>query len=151
MVDLPAYVTLAPGEQVIALIQPDLEVQILRSLLAAVIGLTTAIAGLMVLDLALGRPLSGMRSGLWVTFGLIFGPIFAERLLAHRAAYVLTNHGLIMDAETAVSLRMIRRVEVWPTSLSIRTEARRFSLRYLANPPAVAGLIVAAMSAARRV
>lgn len=141
MSPLPPYVTIQPGERVVALIHPAFAVQALSEALLAIIGLMAAILFTIALDLSLDRPLAGPGPGLMMTLVFLIGPVLLQRVMSTRAPYVLTSGRLIIDAETEVALNAILRLRVWPTSLGVQTVAQRRSLSHLVNPSATARLI----------
>lgn len=138
---LPFHLELHRGEEIIALIRPDFQVQVLGEALLGVLSLIGVVLFTMGLDYMLDRPMRGVGSGLTLTLALMVGPLLAQRILAPRPTYVLTSQRLIVNAETELPLGGITRLQVWLTGLFVQGAGRRVYLQHLINPGAVARLI----------
>ncbi len=147
---LPAHVELQRGEQVIALIRPDFQIQILGEALLGVLALIGVVLFMIGLDLAMERPLRGIGSGMMLTFALMVGPILAQRILSPRPVHVLTSHRLIVNEDTTIPLERITRLQIWLTGLLVQGVGQRVYLQHLIGPAAVARLIRDTIATVRR-
>lgn len=138
---LPAYVTLQPGEQMLALIPQDRQVGLLVESLLTVAGLFALSVTMIWFDLLRGlgpRPPSGST-----LFSVLFllGPVVVGRVMRKPQVYVLTDQRLIVDEDDEIRLHDITRLRVWTTRVVIQSGRLRSRMTDLINPPAVATLI----------
>ncbi|MGY6549991.1 MAG: hypothetical protein ACXIU7_13460 [Roseinatronobacter sp.] len=137
----PDRIVLRPGESIVAVIPSDFRIRILSEALLGVAALIGVVLLSIALDLHLGRPLSGVRLELLMTFALMAGPVIAQRILARPEICVLTTQRLFFDPETTLALRDITRLQVWLTSLRIEAGGKAHLLAHLVDPAGAAQLI----------
>jgi len=150
MAHLPEHVTIGPDEHLVALIHPDFEVQTLWDALLTTLWLILGVMLTIGLDQSLDRAWSGLGPWLLLTIAFFVGPMLAQRILAPRRPYVLTDARLIVDAQTEIALARLGRLRAWPTSLVLQADGDPVSLTHLINPPAVARLIHDTIATTRR-
>ncbi len=151
MEHLPAHVKLERGEEIVAVIRPDFEVKLLGAALIGVASLIVVLVFLIGLDMALGRPLQGIGTGMLVTFALMVGPLLAQRILSPGPIYVLTSRRLIGDNENAIAIEGITRLQVWLTGVLMQGVGQRVYLQHLIDPAGVARLIRDTIASPRRI
>ncbi|MBN2759964.1 MAG: hypothetical protein JXQ79_05665 [Rhodobacteraceae bacterium] len=134
-------ISLQPGETLVARVPQDREVAILSEALLGVLGLFAFSVAYLVYDGARGVAGAGSPLGTLVTLGFLFGPIAAQRLMRPMPSYWLTNRRLVLDERTEVALSDIRRIRVWLTGLTLRTDKASHKLSLLVNSSAVAKLL----------
>ena len=134
-------ISLHPGEELVARVPQDREIAILFEALLASLGLMALTAAFLVFDTVQGNAKVGSSIGTLVTLGFLFGPIAAQRLRRPMPVYWLTDRRLVLNERTEVALSDIRRIRVWLTGLSLRTDHGRYAINLLANPTAVAALL----------
>lgn len=134
-------ISLHPDEKLVARVPQDREIAILFEALLGVLGLFIFSAAFFLFDSLRGVEQSGSSLGTLVTLGFLFGPIAAQRLMRPMPSYWLTNHRLVLDEQTAISLSDIHRIRVWLTRLTLRTHEKSYTLSLLVNPSAVAVLL----------
>ncbi|MCC1481872.1 hypothetical protein [Roseibaca sp. Y0-43] len=136
-----AQISLQPGETLVALVPQDREIAILFEALLGTLGLLVFSAVFFLYDSARGAAGAGSSLGTLITLGFLFGPIAAQRLMRPMPTYWLTDRRLVLDAQTSVPLSDIRRIRVWLTQLTLRTDKASHTLSLLVNPSAVATLL----------
>lgn len=134
-------ISLQPGETLVARVPQDREIAILFEALLGILGLFVFSVAYLVYDGARGVAGAGSSLGTLVTLGFLFGPIAAQRLMRPMPSYWLTNRRLVLDERTEVALSDIRRIRVWLTGLTLRTDKASLKLSLLVNPSAVATLL----------
>lgn len=134
-------ISLLPGERLVARVPQDREIAILFEALLASLGLMVLTAAFLVFDTVQGNTKEGSSIGTLITLGFLFGPIAAQRLMRPMPCYWLTDRRLVLDEQTSVPLSDIRRIRVWLTQLTLRTDKTSHTLSLLANPSAVATLL----------
>ena len=134
-------ITLQPGEKLVAQVGQDREVAVLSEALWGVVSLLAITTALFIFDWANERRGGGASLGTVVTLAFVFGPIVAQRLLRPMPVYWLTDRRLVLNDKTEVALADIRRIRVWLSGLTLRTQTRRYALGLLVNPSAVAALL----------
>jgi hypothetical protein len=136
-----AQISLQPGERLVARVPQDREVAMLFEALLGTLGLLGFSAGFFLYDNARGIAGPGSSLGTLITLGFLFGPIAAQRVMRPMPVYWLTDRRLVLDQNRDVALSDIRRIRVWFTGLSLRTDDGRYAINLLANPSAVAALL----------
>jgi hypothetical protein len=134
-------ISLQPGETLVARVPQDREIAILFEALLGILGLFVFSVAYLVYDGTRGVAGAGSSLGTLVTLGFLFGPIAAQRLMRPMPSYWLTNRRLVLDERTEVALSDIRRIRVWLTGLTLRTDKASLKLSLLVNPSAVATLL----------
>ncbi len=134
-------ISLQPGETLVARVPQDREIAILFEALLGILGLFVFSVAYLVYDGTRGVAGAGSSLGTLVTLGFLFGPIAAQRLMRPMPSYWLTNRRLVLDERTEVALSDIRRIRVWLTGLTLRTDKASHKLSLLVNPSTVATLL----------
>lgn len=132
-------IKLHPGERLIARVPQDREIAILVETLFGVIGLGVVSAYVFVFGD--GGETAGSSIGTLVTFAFLLGPIAVQRVMRPMPVYWLTDRRLVLDETTSIALSDIRRIRVWLTQLTLRTDTTGHTLSLLVNPSAVAALL----------
>jgi hypothetical protein len=141
MVQIPDYVTLAPGERALALIAQDRQVGLLVESLVSVGVLALLSCGTVVFHALAGQPITGPSGNVLVSMVFLLGPVVLGRFLRRPQVYVLTTNRVILAEDHDIPLHQITRLRVWNTRVTIQTGRLRHILTDLINPPAVAALI----------
>ena len=149
MAQMPAYVTLEPGERALALIPQDRQVGLLVEALVSVGVLGLLTLGTLGFHALTGQRMTGPSGNMLVSVAFLLGPVVIGRFLRQPQVYVLTTDRVIIAEDHDIPLHQITRLRVWNTRVTIQTGRLRHMLTDLINPPAVAALIRASVSVNR--